>query len=217
MKRVIVMLTSAIAVWLLGAAIANAETSYGFLYNGVTYTTIAVPGATDTFASSTLGADVAGWYTGSGGTTYGFMYDGITYTTIAPPGASSTVSLGVSSGFVVGYYYDSSGTEYGFLYGGRVPYTTLTPPEATATVAEGIQAIGEVNPVVVGYYVSGGSTHGFLYNGGTYTTLSVPGATDTYAVAISGSYVTGYYVITRASKMLTNQPPLAYWTQGCRK
>lgn len=27
----------------------------------------------------------------------------------------------------------------------------------------------------------------------------------------------GRAYITLASKMLTNQPPLAYWTQGCRK
>src|ERR1017187_10123244 len=38
---------------------------------------------------------------------------------------------------------------------------------------------------IVGYYWNGSTWQGFLYNGSPYTTLSVPGATNTYAYGIA--------------------------------
>jgi hypothetical protein len=44
-----------------------------------------------------------------------------------------------------------------------------------------------------GYLNSSGYTNGFLYNGTSYTTLSVPGATQTYAQGINSNNIVGYY------------------------
>ena len=46
MRRVTGILAAAALAWLLGGGQAKAKSpSYGFLYNGTSYTTLAVPGA----------------------------------------------------------------------------------------------------------------------------------------------------------------------------
>ena len=48
---------------------------------------------------------------------------------------------------------------------------------------------------MVGYYVFGGVEYGFVYNGTTYTTLAVPGATETIVTGIFGDDVVGTYTV----------------------
>jgi hypothetical protein len=81
-----------------------------------TFTTLNVPGATDTIPLGVSGSDIVGGYD-NGGSRYGFVYNGSGYTTLAVPGAVSTIVQGISGGDIVGYYSNSSGT-YGFLYNG---------------------------------------------------------------------------------------------------
>ncbi len=91
--------------------------SYGFLYNGTTYTTLAPPGATDTYAEAISGGNVVGYYETSAGRDYGFLYNLTTdtYTTLAPPGATDTYAEAISGGNVVGWY-EGSGGDYAFEY-----------------------------------------------------------------------------------------------------
>ena len=147
MRRETWMLAPAVMALILGGCQAKArgDVDGGFLYNGTTYTALAVPGAMSTFANGVSGGNVVGYYV-SGGTIYGFLYNGTTYTTLAPPGATRSDAIGVSGGNVVGDY-ESGGIGYGFLYNGTT-YTTLALPGATLTVATGVSGGN-----VVGYSV----------------------------------------------------------------
>jgi probable HAF family extracellular repeat protein len=73
-------------------------------------------------------------------------------------------------------------------------FTTLDVPGASfpgPIVATGINDSGQI----VGYYpAADGTYHGFLLSDGNYTTLDVPGWSDTFASGINDSgQIVGYY------------------------
>ncbi len=119
-----------------------------------TYTTLDVPGASDTFAWGIDGGNIVGRYYDS--SYHGFSYDGTTYTTLDVPGASRTYAYGIDGSNIVGYYDD--GNNHGFSYDGST-YTTLDVPGATYTYARGIDG----SNIVGSYFVSSEEAyHGFL-------------------------------------------------------
>jgi hypothetical protein len=81
----------------------------------------------------------------------------------------------------------------GYLVSGGITTTLGGPAGAAGTSAIGISDTGTV---VGSYYTisGGGPQSGFIYAGGSYTTLNLPGATDTQLRGISpdGQYVTGF-------------------------
>jgi MYXO-CTERM domain-containing protein len=86
-----------------------------------------------------------------------------------------------------------AGQNVGYLINGGVTTTLSGPAGAVGTGALGISDGG----VVVGNYYTtadGTANQGLIYDGSSYTTLNLPGATDTLLRAISpnGRYVTGY-------------------------
>jgi probable HAF family extracellular repeat protein len=137
------------------------------IYN---FTTIDLPGGTETFAH---GINDAGQIVGSFGDAtvqHGFLKDGSTFTMIDVPGATGTEANGINSaGQIVGIFRDATGT-HGFLKDGDT-FTTLNYPGAADTLAYGINDSGQI----VGVFNAGGQGHGFLYTAGSFTTTPLLG------------------------------------------
>jgi hypothetical protein len=209
------------------------QASYGFLYDGTTYTTLKDPlGPDGTCAYGIDGKNVVG------GVSYydkhlhsnverGFLYNGSTYTTLDDPlAANATSAYGISGNNIVGDYVDRNVAMHGFLYNGTTgTYTTLDDPLA-ATGTTSAQGISGNN--IVGYYSDWyNAKHGFLYNGTTYTTLDDPLAPYfTWAMDISGSNIVGYYQDasgavhgflyngTTGAYMTLDDPSASNWTEA---
>jgi hypothetical protein len=148
-----------------------------------TFTTIAYPGSSSTFAS---GIDVAGRIVGyyvDGGVTHGFVLSNGSYSAIDFPGANWTAAFGVNnSGLIVGSYGpDAENGRHGFLLNGRT-FSSMDVPGSLDTVARGINNRGQI----VGDYLGGdGIRHGFLLSGGAYTTVQLPDTTGSSARGIN--------------------------------
>ena len=99
------------AAWVLVVGLAGpAQAQY-------VYTTIDVPGATDTFGSGVNDVgQIVGCYRDAGGTYHGFLLDvDGSYTTLDVPGPSATYAIGINaSGQIVGFYL-VGGVSHGFL------------------------------------------------------------------------------------------------------
>ncbi|MGC2113846.1 MAG: hypothetical protein WA656_04920, partial [Pseudolabrys sp.] len=114
---------------------------------------------------------------------HGFIYSGGVYATIDVPSGVETSASGINNkGQIVGQYFDSNHIRHGFLYKDGT-YTTLEFASPSA-----INDMGQI----VGLNEAGASV---LYSGGVFTTLAVPGATDTTAEGINNSgQIVGSYV-----------------------
>jgi probable HAF family extracellular repeat protein len=179
---------------IVGYYIVSGTTDHGYLRSGGKFITIDVPfsGATNTSALeiNNSGEIVGNWEDAT--TQHGFLLIGTTYTSFDYPGAVSTAALGINNnGVVVGGYTDASGVTHGFSLSAGT-YASFDPPGSTYTVASGINDSGDI----VGYYcvtsecaaasaANGYAPEGFLLSSGTYTTLTIPGATATWAADIN--------------------------------
>ena len=153
------------------------------------YTTLDLPGATDTQA---LGINNAGQIVGAfeaGGLqvpSHGFLLSGGAYTQLDVPGTvSGTVASGINaSGQIVGTWGGTTGS--GFLLSGG-NYTSINVPSSWASPVQGTLAngINDSGQIVGGYSFLASSRlpppsvvqAGFLLSGGIYTDLSsTPGA-----------------------------------------
>lgn len=119
-----------------------------------TWTTLDMPGATETYAYGISGNNIVGEYYNSGRRS--FLYNGTNWTTLEMPGAYGTYSCGIDGSNIVGYYEDASGF-HGFLYDGT-NWTTLNKPGTTYIEAHDISGSN-----IVGYYRDASGLHGFLY------------------------------------------------------
>ena len=163
-------------------------TSHGFLYNGLTYTTIDYPANGHTVLNGIDGVNIVGSYKPDNyGSSHGFIYNGSTFTLLDVPGFESTQAMGIDGNNIVGYSYDdyNSGIRQGFLYDGST-YKTFSINPIGHTLAYDIDGNN-----IVGHYQDGGLYHGFIYNGSTYTTLDFPGAYFTSAHGIYGNNIVG--------------------------
>jgi probable HAF family extracellular repeat protein len=155
------MSTVATGINSLGQVVGIYENSvgqYGFLWNGSTYTAIAVPNVASVGGINDKG-DIVGSYIASDGANHGFLLSGGTYTTISFPGSGSTTATGINQlGQIVGSYVDAAGNDHGFLYSGGT-YTTFDVPGGQSTDPFGINAQGDI----VG-----------VYSGGAFLATSVP-------------------------------------------
>jgi len=173
---------------------------------GRPFTTIAVPGADQTFAVGINdSSEVVGYYAQGtnpvfgGPNIYGFTDIGGVFATVQDPSAvaGGTAVMGISNnGALVGDYTDSLGNTYGFLESGGV-YTTLSDPQANpayGTAPLGVNSQGEV----VGYYLdASGGAHGFTWSDGAFTNFdapgSIPGSTVGSGLTDSGAIFGDYY------------------------
>jgi VCBS repeat-containing protein/probable HAF family extracellular repeat protein len=171
----------------------------GFTYDGVTYSSIAVAGATNTSADAINDSGViAGYYEPFSSTPrYGFIDTGGVYSlnVSLSPNISTTIDGINNAGVFVGSSFANGGHFYsGYIdAGGAV--TLLNVSGSNDTHATGINNQSDV----VGYYNdvagTGNTGHGFLYHGGTFTVLNDPlGANGTYAAAINDAgQIVGWY------------------------
>jgi hypothetical protein len=134
--------------------------------------------------------------------------EAISWTPLDYPGAKETYITGIDGDTPVGYYSTISSynnrviNPHGFVYDGQT-WTTLDCPRRLEsslaidfTMIEGID-----NGIIVGNcHVTNISRNnyyerqsGFIYDGQTWSLLNYPGASNTYAQAIDGSNIAGYY------------------------
>ena len=128
----------------------------GFLYSGGKFTSITVPGASDTWA---YGINNSGQIVGSyDGDSHGFLLSGNTYSKIDYPGAYVTVASSINNmGQIVGYYYShsTSFSPHGFLLSGGTysnidfPGEFNTYPYGLYTYPFGINDSGQIVGTVV--------------------------------------------------------------------
>jgi hypothetical protein len=172
---------------LLWAAPINVKAQYS-------YTTLSVPGATNTYAYGISGSNIVGTYN-DGTNSYGFIYNinSNTYTTFNVPGAISTTAYGISGANITGNYGDGT-NNYGFIYNiDTGAYITSIDP-ASPDVAflfgiDGTNIVGE-------YRGSGGQQPpfgAFVYSGGQFTPLDVPGGQFASAYGIDDTNIVGAY------------------------
>ncbi len=174
---------------------------HGFLYSAGRFTTIDVPGAFATQASSINDSgQIVGTYVdppyldpdmlvSMPGASHGFLLSGGTFTTLDIPGATAgtTSPSGFNAtGQIVGSYQDAAGSHGFLLSGGTVSPIDVPGAAAGTTSAYGIKAVGQI----VGSYVDATGLHGFLDSGGTFTTIDAPGAagggTRAYGISATG-------------------------------
>lgn len=181
------------------AATVRARTSRA--PDATTFTSLVVPGATQTFP---LDINEHGVIVGrylSGGRTHGFLRDEAgTFTTVDYPGSSFSVAGAVNdSGAIAGWYVFAAAPtiRHGFLLKDGA-YTSFDPPGSVFTNPLGINERGDVtgrycrvSPCLQPGF---GSFHGFLMRDGKFTTIDVPGADETNAFKpeASGTIVGGF-------------------------
>src|SRR4029450_3562261 len=105
-----------------------------------TFTTIEVPGATDTNPIGITGRQIVGEFVPEPPERLGFLTsDGITFTTIEVPGAEYTLAAGINGrGQIVGTFGDTAKRAHGFLTSDGITFTTINAPGAVSTFANGI-------------------------------------------------------------------------------
>jgi uncharacterized membrane protein len=112
----------------------------GYLQNGTSFTTINVPGATETWASGiNTAGDIVG-FDALNGITTGYVFDGTTFSPIVFPSAVQTAVTGINdSGDVVGFYVDAAGGVHGFE---ALPSTSAVPePGSLSLLVVGLAAV----------------------------------------------------------------------------
>jgi uncharacterized membrane protein len=178
---------------------------HGFLLDGDVFTTIDHPDAVDETAVLGINSrgQIVGGYVDAEGMVRSFLLDDGVFTPIEHPDAgAATIAFGLNDrGQVVGTYIDADGRGHGFLRdkgrGARDKgvFTTIDHPDAgsepgTGTGAFGINDRGRI----VGTYIdAGGTAHSFVRDKrrgarrdeGVFTTIDVPGAPETLALAIN--------------------------------
>jgi hypothetical protein len=180
------LITVALGVSLGAPSPASAE-DYSF-------TTIAVPGASATFARGINDAgDIVGQYSVLGETTiHSFLLARRRFTTIDYPGAYVTVAHGINkAGWIVGTFNTPGGTKHrGFRRDPSGDFTVIDVPDSTYSDARGINTSGEI----AGWFSDTAAYHGFLLSGGHYTPIDVAGAAYMEIHAINDSGQTVGYV-----------------------
>jgi hypothetical protein len=181
---------------IVGAYLDADGGSHGFLYDGVTWTTLDHPDAAaprGTAAYGISGGTICGSFVDATGRTFGFLYDGANWTTFQHPplgvGAVDTFARGISDGTVVGYYIESL-VARGFAYRAGT-FTDVTIPPSVGTFPQDVDGAR-----IVGTYDDAIGTHGFVLDGGIATTLDHPLGIPlgTFVNGVDGSRLVGNYL-----------------------
>ena len=129
------------------------------LADSYSFTTVNVPGASDTIAYGINNSGQVVGYFGDGSGFHGFVDTGGVFSTINDPSATaSTLAHGInSSAQVVGSFVDGIANR-GFVDTGGV-FSTINDPSAPGqTSAQGVNDGGQV----AGYFYDGTADHGFV-------------------------------------------------------
>jgi len=179
--------------------------TFGFLYDGGTYTSLSAPSANTTVAFGINNAQqIVGRYDTPTPNSYGYLYDGGTFTTLlGPSGATSSVPYGINNqGQIVG---SGGPSDIGWLYSGGT-YTHLVGPPNTAGAAYGIndrgQIVGAYNTFTDASFSTLVSTQGYLYTNGILTPIVDPLGILTIPNDINNrGQIVGSYVIAGSKSL----------------
>jgi len=153
---------------IVGRYFGNSPGFQGFVFSNGSYTTINVPGATNTslFGINNLG-DIVGDYIDASGATHGLLMSNGNITTIDFPGSTNTNAQDINdNGEIVGSTVVND-VRHGYLFSNG-KFTMIDNPGASlapsglplsGTDVHGINASGEVAGT---YQDSGGVIHGFV-------------------------------------------------------
>jgi len=149
--------------------------SYGYLFDGKTYSVIQSP---DFFVAEANGINATGAICGvfayrDRPGLHGYLFSNGAFNIIDVPGSTTTKAHGLNDArHIVGEYRDSSGKSHGFLYReGR--FHTIDYAGATSTAAYGINAKEEI----VGTFTDATGIHGFVFAHGVFNKIDTPGTT----------------------------------------
>ncbi|MGO9211424.1 MAG: hypothetical protein ACLPXM_13295 [Terriglobales bacterium] len=163
------------------------------------FTSFDFPGSTETvpFRVNASGEIVGAYFEGPD-VEHGFLLQGGTFTTFdVPNGIGGTQPEGINDASeVTGTYYDATtGLEPGFLRQPDGSVVDIVPPASTGyTEANGINNSGTI---VGRYYGNNPVFQGFLFSNGSYSTIDVPGATNTSLFGINNlGDIVGDYIDT---------------------
>lgn len=159
--------------------VGAAENVAGFVYDGVTITTLAGPAGSvsNTAVGISDGGTVVGSFQAAAGTdpntgqpvpgpSQGFIYNGTTYMSFNVAGADETNLRGISPDgrYISGYYSTALVPGTGFVYDTVTGIlTTVSTPDSLITIPQGINSAG----VLAGSDIIGGTSPisgGFLYD-----------------------------------------------------
>jgi hypothetical protein len=174
-----------------------------FVYDGLTFTDIFVPGSAGAVANDIDGSNIVGFADFASGTPYrrGFLYNGSTFTDIVFPGISwngpfirgTMRAQGIDGSNITGTYQDNSFKVRGFLYNGST-YTNIIADPLAVFNQTTVEKISGSN--IVGTNFSTSPPSMFIYDGATFTYFSYPGAVNMQAVGIDGSNIVGSAFVT---------------------
>jgi len=168
--------------------------SRGFLFNGGSYTTFDVAGATETFLRgiSADGRYVSGYFSTTTQAGVGFVYDLLTasFRITAAPGSQFNIMQGINSaGVVVGSDIMTDGTRPGVLY--DIATGTRTDSSIAGAQRTALRSIEDDGTLAGWFRDALGETHGFVGSLTSYEQIDFAGATDTF---VEGSNSAGMLV-----------------------
>ncbi len=144
-----------------------------------------------------------------------------TLTTLDAPGATNTQIFDITdNGTLIGSAFNAT-TSFGFTYKAGV-FTTL--PKPTGALAYSALDVSNAGAVVGSYYTTTvldpdgntvpGPTSAYVSEGGSFTTLTIPGASFVQARGISpdGRYVSGYYQGTQFGSFIYDRNTASFTT-----
>ena len=168
---------------IVGMYLDSAFNEHGFLLHAGAFTLLDFPGAEQTEAHGINShGDIVGTYIDSPFSEHGFLFHNGTFISIDVPGSSFTFASGINDqGDIVG----NSGAPFpqggGFLLHAGVFTDLKSPfpgdrPDGLATTFP--WAIGPQGDIV-GFYIPHQTGTGFLLSGGVWTSISIPGQSQT--------------------------------------
>jgi autotransporter-associated beta strand protein len=169
-------------------------TTYGFLWNGSSYSDLnepleaLVPNSTSgTYPEAIMGNEVGGEYT-NGSAAQGFVWNGSAYATLSGPG--NVLVAGVDGTTAVGASYNSSYSVGTAMVWQGLAGLQLAIPESMNSAAMSIEG----TEIGGSYTDSSGVSYAFVYNGASYTTIGVPDAISTEGLFLSDGQFAGAWV-----------------------
>jgi hypothetical protein len=163
------------------------------------FSTIDVPGSTETRALNISNSGLIVGDNTSGGVRRGFLFDGSTFTTIVDtfPGSTTTEIFAVTEANAwVGVYIDAAKVRHGYIRNSSGTFTGIDFPGSSQTEAFALNEAG----MVVGAYVLNKVQHGFLLTDepshpANFQTIDFPGSTGTRTIGINNAgQIVGDYV-----------------------
>ena len=167
------------ALFLSSLVLATMLPAKGSGQTALSFSTVDVPGATQTVVTDIDGSgNLVGFYV-SGDVSHGFRKVAGNFVSINFQGATGTWPSGIdlNNSYIVGWYTDSKSVSHGFKLASGT-FKTINVPGAVWTRALSVNSMG----TIVGAYAdNAGKIHGFLDDrgNGVFTTLDYPEATLT--------------------------------------